>query len=58
MIYQERNVPAKFRASFARTLNLMKEMILTADRILTPEQRTHVLGKADEYIQLLSELAA
>ena len=57
MIYQERNVPQRFKASFARTLTLMKEMILTADRLLTPEQRVHVIGKADEYIQLIEELA-
>ncbi len=57
MVHQERNVPPRFKASFTRTLTLMKEMILTADRILTPEQRTHVLAKVDEYIQLLGELA-
>jgi len=33
-------------------------MILTADAMLTAEQRAHVLAKADEYIQLLGELAA
>lgn len=58
MLYQEKNVPSRFKASFARTLTLMKEMILTADSILTAEQRQHVLAKADEYIQLLGELAA
>lgn len=57
MIYQEKNVPSRFKASFARTLTLMKEMILTADAMLTTEQRAHVLAKADEYIQLLGELA-
>ena len=57
MIYQERNVPQRFKASFTRTLTLIKEMILTADRILTPVQRTHVIRKADEYIQLIGELA-
>ena len=57
MIYQERNVPQRFKASFTRTLTLIKEMILTADRILTPVQRTHVIRKADEYIQLSGELA-
>lgn len=58
MIYQERNVPPRFKASFTRTLTLMKEMILTADRLLTPEQRAHVIGRADEYIRLMEELAS
>lgn len=58
MLYQEKNVPKQFRASFARTLTLMKEMILTADKMLTAEQRAHVLKKTDEYIQLLADLAA
>ncbi len=56
MIYQERNVPQRFRASFTRTMNLMREMILTADKLLTPVQRQHVIRKADEYIQLIGEL--
>lgn len=58
MIYQERNVPQRFKASFARSMSLIREMILTADRLLTPEQRKHAIGKIDEYIQLVSELAA
>ena len=58
MIYQERNVPKKFRANFTRAITLIKEMVLTADRILTPDQRVRVLAKADEYIQLLAELAS
>lgn len=57
MVYQERNVPQRFKASFARSMSLIREMILTADRLLTPQQRQHVIGKADEYIQLLGELA-
>lgn len=56
MIYQERNVPQRFRVSFTRTMNLMREMILTADKLLTPVQRQHVIRKADEYIQLIGEL--
>lgn len=57
MLYQERNVPTRFRASFTRTMNLIREMILTADSLLTPQQRKHVIGKADEYIQLIGEMA-
>lgn len=57
MIYQERNVPQRFRASFSRTMNLLREMILTADRLLTAAQRQHAIAKADEYIQLIGELA-
>jgi hypothetical protein len=56
MIYQERNVPKRFKASFTRTMTLLREMILTADRLLTPEQRAHVIAKADEYLQLIGEL--
>lgn len=58
MIYQEKNVPKQFKSSFARTAALMRQMILGADALLTAEQRTHVILKADEYIQLLSELSS
>lgn len=57
MVYQEKNIPKRFRSSFARTAGLMRQMILGADAILTAEQRKRVIQKADEYIQLLSELA-
>ncbi len=57
MIYQERNVPQRFRAGFLRSMQLLREMILTADQLLTPEQRRNVIRKADEYIRLVEELA-
>lgn len=57
MIYQEKNIPQRFRASFQRSMNLIRQMVLTADALLTPEQRKHVIGKADDYIQLIGELA-
>ncbi|AFM12404.1 DUF6279 family lipoprotein [Turneriella parva] len=57
MIYQERNVPQRFKVRFQRTLTLLKEMALTADKTLTPDQRMHALAKMDEYIQLVEEIS-
>ncbi|MBS0619796.1 MAG: hypothetical protein JSR44_16540 [Spirochaetes bacterium] len=56
-IGQEKNVPKKFRSGFQRTLLILKDLILAADALLTPEQRTHVSAKAAEYIELLNEIS-
>jgi len=56
-INQEKNVPKKFRSGFQRTLLILKDLILSADGLLTAEQRTHVSAKAAEYIELLNEIA-
>lgn len=57
MIYQEKNMPKRYQSAFARTARLIRQMVLSANHLLTPEQRKRVLARADEYIQLIRELA-
>jgi hypothetical protein len=58
MLHQEEHIPKKFLAGFRRTMVLWRELILTADALLTQKQRSHVLAKIGEYVTLLNELAA
>ena len=58
LLFPEQSAPPDYRHAMEHMTNSVKDMILTIDRLITPQQRTHALVKLQRLIDDIHALAA
>ncbi len=58
LVFQEDNMPKKYKRRFTRNMEIIQTLVMKIDSMLTAEQRQNALKRIDEYLLLVSELAA